>query len=79
MRISLMNLEQILPSNYSPRKQLKKGGVQYEKLRMSLCEFAYIDSIIWNERTCRVVGVHQRLQVLKDVGIKKRRSLWPIS
>ena len=43
----------------------------YEKLKKSILEFDYIDPLIWNERTGRVVGGHQRLKVLKDLGREK--------
>lgn len=44
---------------------------EYEKLRKSIETFGDVEPIVWNHRTGNVVGGHQRLQVLKDLGYKK--------
>lgn len=44
------------------------GNPEYAKLRRSIEEFGLVDPIIWNSRTKRVVGGHQRLTVLRDLG-----------
>ena len=59
------------PAEYNPRKKLKPGMPEYEKLKRSIEQFGYVDPVIWNERTDRVVGGHQRLQVLRDLGVKQ--------
>lgn len=68
MEIRKMKLEQLTPAFYNPRKELKPGDDEYEKLKRSIETFGYVDPIIFNSRTCRVVGGHQRLIVLKDLG-----------
>ena len=68
MKIATMPIAQLLPAPYNPRKNLKKGDPEYEKLKKSLEEFGYIDPIVWNERTGRVVGGHQRLKILSELG-----------
>jgi ParB-like chromosome segregation protein Spo0J len=55
-----MNIEDLMPAEYNPRKDLQSGDPEYEKLKKSILEFDYIDPIIWNERTGRVVGGHLR-------------------
>jgi hypothetical protein len=37
----------------------------------SIDRFGYVEPIVWNEKTKRIVGGHQRLQVLKLKGVKK--------
>ena len=59
----------LLPADYNPRKDLKPGDAEYEKLKRSLEQFGYVEPVIWNKTTGRVVGGHQRLKVLIDLGI----------
>ena len=59
----------LMPAEYNPRKDLKPGDQEYEKLKRSLEEFGYVEPVIWNKATGRVVGGHQRLKVLMDMGI----------
>ena len=56
------------PAKYNPRKDLKPGDPEFEKLKRSVEEFGYVEPIIWNERTGVVVGGHQRLKVLMHLG-----------
>ena len=62
-------IEDLIPADYNPRKALKPGDKEYEKLKRSLMEFGYVDPIIWNATTGHVVGGHQRLTVMRDLGI----------
>lgn len=71
MEIIKKKIEELLPADYNPRKDLKPGDPEYEKLKRSISEFGYVDPVIWNKKTGRVVGGHQRLKVLKDSGIKE--------
>ena len=48
---------------------MKPGDPEYEKLKRSIEQFGYVEPVIWNEKTGRVVGGHQRLKVLTDMGI----------
>lgn len=66
-----MNIDDLIPAEYNPRKDLKPGDKEYEKLRKSISEFGYVETIVWNEKTGKVVGGHQRLKVLKDLGYEK--------
>jgi ParB-like chromosome segregation protein Spo0J len=56
------------PATYNPRKDLKPGDKEYEKLKRSITEFGYVEPVIWNKQTGNVVGGHQRLKVLSDLG-----------
>lgn len=71
MEIKTKKVEELLPADYNPRKDLKPGDVEYEKLKRSLEQFGYVEPIIWNKKTGKVVGGHQRLKVLIDIGIKE--------
>ena len=63
------NVAELLPADYNPRKDLKPGDAEYEKLKRSIEQFGYVEPVIWNQTTGRVVGGHQRLKVLMDMGM----------
>jgi len=63
------NVAELLPADYNPRKDLKPGDAEYEKLKRSIEQFGYVEPVIWNKTTGRVVGGHQRLKVLMDMGM----------
>lgn len=68
MVIEKRAVEELKAAEYNPRKDLKPGDTEYEKLKRSIIEFGYVEPIIWNKRTGNVVGGHQRLKVMKDLG-----------
>ena len=61
-------VEKLNPAEYHPRLDLQAGDPMYEKLLRSVDEFGYVDPLIWNERTGNIVGGHQRLKILKELG-----------
>ena len=58
---------ELKPAAYNPRKKLKAGDKEYEKIKNSIQEFGYVEPIICNY-DMTVIGGHQRLTVLKDLG-----------
>lgn len=66
IEIKELPLKELKPAAYNPRKKLKKGDKEYEKIKQSLLKFGYVDPIIVNE-DLTVIGGHQRLTVLKDL------------
>lgn len=68
MIIEKKNVAELLPAEYNPRKDLKPGDAEYEKLKRSIEQFGYVEPVIWNKATGKVVGGHQRLKVLMDMG-----------
>ena len=68
MNIQKIKPEQLNPAAYNPRRDLKLGDVEYEKLRRSIEEFGYVEPVIWNKRTGNIVGGHQRYKVLVSLG-----------
>ncbi len=69
MDIVKKNVKDLIPADYNPRKDLQPGDAEYEKLKRSIEEFGYVEPVIWNKKTKRVVGGHQRLKVLIASGI----------
>lgn len=68
MQVITKNITELIPAEYNPRRKLKPGDKEYEKLKKSIQEFGYVDPVIWNERTGHVVGGHQRLEVMQEMG-----------
>ena len=67
MNIQLINIEKLKPAEYNPRKDLQPEDEEWRKIQRSIEEFGYIDPIIVNS-DMTVIGGHQRLKVLKDLG-----------
>ena len=68
MEVRKIPADQLNPADYNPRKNLQPGDPEYEKLLRSVEEFGYVEPVIWNERTGKIVGGHQRLKVLLQLG-----------
>jgi len=68
MEIKKMQISQIKKAGYNPRVELKPGDPAYEKLKNSIQTFGFCEPLIFNRRTGHLVGGHQRLTVLKDLG-----------
>lgn len=68
MKLQKIAVDKLNPADYNPRKELKPGDAEFEKLTRSLTEFGYVEPVIWNKTTGNVVGGHQRLTALKHLG-----------
>ena len=67
MEWKTLPVDTLRPAAYNPRKKLKAGDKEYEKIKNSILEFGYVEPIIVNY-DMTVIGGHQRLTVLKDLG-----------
>tara|TARA_R110002073_G_scaffold3180_2_gene21183 strand:+ start:113 stop:604 length:492 start_codon:yes stop_codon:yes gene_type:complete len=71
MRITLIKIDSLKPSLYNPRQIT---GKQYEDLKKSIDKFGMCKPIVINinpERLYNVIGGHQRLQILREMGAQK--------
>lgn len=68
MKTRKMKIKELNPAPYNPRIDLEPGDPDYEKLKQSIEKFGHVQPIVWNERTGNVVGGHQSLKVLMDLG-----------
>lgn len=64
------NINDLKYANYNPRKKLKPEDKEYQKIKKSIEEFGYVDPIIINKDNT-IIGGHQRLTVLKDLGYEE--------
>lgn len=65
--LKTISVELLKPAEYNPRKQLKPGDKEYEKIKNSIKEFGFADPLVVNS-DMTIIGGHQRLTVAKDLG-----------
>lgn len=68
LKVTRKPIAELIPAPYNPRKPLAPGSSQYRKLKRSLEEFGLVEPLVWNRRTGHVVGGHQRLHLLRELG-----------
>lgn len=68
MKIKTLPIHELMDAPYNPRIDLKPEDIEYQKLKKSIKEFDYVEPIIYNEKTGNIVGGHQRVKVLKELG-----------
>lgn len=67
MEFKKLKISDLIPASYNPRKALKPGDTEYEKIKNSINEFGYVDPVIVNA-DMTIIGGHQRVTVLQDLG-----------
>ena len=70
MNIQKIRIENLKPADYNPRKNLKPEDEEYQKIKRSITEFGCVEPIIINS-DMTVIGGHQRLKVLKELGYEE--------
>ena len=60
-------ISELKPARYNPRKDLQPSDPEYQRIKKSIEEFGYVDPVIVNA-DYTVIGGHQRLKVLKELG-----------
>ena len=69
-KLSVLPIKDLNPAEYNPRKKLKPGDKEYEKIKHSIEEFGFADPVVvnsdmtiigeigrasWRERLCQYV------------------------
>lgn len=67
MEFKKLKIGELKPASYNPRKALKPGDKEYEKIKNSIQEFGYVEPVIVND-DMTIIGGHQRCNVLQDLG-----------
>jgi ParB-like chromosome segregation protein Spo0J len=68
MRYETVKIGDLKPSLYNPRIPVAKGSKEYEKIKASLTQHGVVEPLVVNANTMQVIGGHQRLTVMKDLG-----------
>jgi hypothetical protein len=67
MEFKKVFISELKPAKYNPRKDLQPNDLEYQRIKRSIEEFGYVDPVIINSDNT-VIGGHQRLKVLKELG-----------
>ena len=65
--LKVLPVSVLRPAEYNPRKKLKPGDKEYEKIKNSIQEFGFADPLVVNA-DMTITGGHQRLTVAIDLG-----------
>ncbi len=65
--LKVLPVSVLKPAEYNPRKKLKAGDKEYEKIKNSIEEFGFADPLVVNS-DMTIIGGHQRLTVAMDLG-----------
>ena len=65
--LKVLPVSVLKPAEYNPRKKLKSGDKEYEKIKNSIEEFGFADPLVVNA-DMTIIGGHQRLNVAIDLG-----------
>ena len=66
--LKVLPVSELKPAAYNPRKKLKPGDKEYQKIKASIEEFGFADPLVVNA-DMTIIGGHQRLSVAMDLGI----------
>jgi len=66
-KIEEREVDDLVPADWNPREI---DDESFDGLEKCILRYGLVQPIVWNERTHRVVGGHQRLKVLKKNGAK---------
>ena len=70
MKFERTRLADLRPAEYNPRRELQPGDPDFEKIARSIEQFGYVDPLVVN-KDGTVIGGHQRLRVLQDMGAEE--------
>ena len=65
--LKMLPVSVLKPAEYNPRKKLKPGDKEYEKIKNSIQEFGFADPLVVNS-DMTIIGGHQRLTVAVELG-----------
>ena len=69
--IRRVKVKDVKISGYNPRRPLKSGDPEYEKLKRSIQVYGYLVLLVINARNGYLIAGHQRLPILVDLGIEE--------
>ncbi len=69
MNIQVISLSDYKPAAYNPRIDLRPGDAEYEKIKGSIEEFGFLEPLVVNQRTKRIISGHQRVKILQEQGV----------
>ena len=71
MRFENIDINELLPDAKNPRKDLKPEDPEFNKINTSIEKFGFLEPIVFNTRTKKILGGHQRIKTLKHRGVSE--------
>ena len=71
LKMQKIKVNELKAAKYNPRRKLEKTDEAYKRIKASIEEFGYVDPIIVNKNNMTVIGGHQRLEILKELGYEE--------
>lgn len=75
MKSGKIAITELLPDLKNPRKDLQPEDPEFKKIDNSIRSFGFLEPIIFNTRTKKIVGGHQRLKTVAFRGIKELHTI----
>jgi DNA modification methylase len=75
MRIETIRIADYSPAAYNPRKDLQPDDAEYRQLEKSIEEFGFLEPLVVNIRTRRIISGHQRLKILLARGEESTQAV----
>lgn len=69
MEVKTLKITDVVEAFYNPRKQLKKTDKAYHDIKKSLETYGSVEPLVVNDVNMRLISGHQRLQVMRDMGL----------
>ena len=66
-KLAVLPIKDLNPAEYNPRKKLRPGDKEYEKIKSSIVEFGFADPVVVNS-DMTIIGGHQRVTVAASLG-----------
>lgn len=71
LKMQKVKTKDLKAAKYNPRRKLEKNDEAYQRIKSSIEEFGYVDPMIVNANNMTVIGGHQRLEILIDLGYEE--------
>ena len=71
MKFENIDINELLPDAKNPRKDLKPDDPEFNKITTSIEKFGFLEPIVFNTRTKKIIGGHQRIKTLKHRGVSE--------
>jgi hypothetical protein len=71
--VELIAVEQLELATYNPRKI---GAKEFKALVANIEKFGFVEPVVANKKTGRVVGGHQRVEAAKKIGLTQVPVFW---
>lgn len=71
MKFENIDINELLPDAKNPRKDLKPDDPEFNKIATSIEKFGFLEPIVFNTRTKKILGGHQRIKTLKHRGVSE--------